>query len=185
MENLLAVCITHVDQVEWDPQVCLRHVDEEFGFRAVIFSSPDKSQNDLIQNILELCMQFHDINVNERNFFKMFKVGNNNLKILKTIKREVDKLRQIHQDYLAFKGNFEGQEKIDLSFEYQAYFEELVQYTLRSVSLELEFTFMDLGSRVNEMAHYSNLANQLRSILFAVRLENLNTQSGHGVGGKL
>ena len=92
-------------------------MDEEFGFEAVIFSDLNKTREELIENILVLCSDFYDINVNEDNFLKMFNIANNNLKILKSIRREVDKLRAIHQCYLIQKVNFNGQDVIGESYE--------------------------------------------------------------------
>ncbi len=45
---------------------------------------------------------------------------------------------------------------------------------------ELHFTFLGDGA-ANEAGHVANMTNQLKVLLFDIRMETLGYQSGHGV----
>ena len=43
MENILAVCVTHMDQVNWTPDEFRTTLEDELGIQSVVFSSVDTS----------------------------------------------------------------------------------------------------------------------------------------------
>ena len=184
MEEIISICVTHMDLASWTEKILLNHVNNEFGFKSVIFSGLDTTRDQLLEDILKLCTKFHNISVNEDNFFKMFKIANNNLKILKAIRREVDEIRDIHKEYLIQKKMFESWDLIDLAFEYQAYMEEMIEDSRKRVSDECGFTFLNPETQAAELAHYANLTNQLKTVLYEVRIGTLTYANDHGAGGK-
>ena len=184
MEEIISICVTHMDLASWTEKTLMNHVNNEFGFKSVIFSGLDTTRDQLLEDILQLCTKFHNISVNEDNFFKMFKIANNNLKILKAIRREVDDIREIHKEYLIQKKMFESWDLIDLAFEYQAYMEEMINDSQKRFSDECDFTFMNPETQAAELAHYANLTNQLKTVLYEVRIGTLTYANDHGAGGK-
>ena len=184
MEEIISICVTHMDLASWTEKILLDHVNNEFGFKSVIFSGLDTTRDQLLEDILKLCTKFHNISVNEDNFFKMFKIANNNLKILKAIRREVDDIREIHKEYLIQKKSFASWDQIDLAFEYQAYMEEMINDSQKRFSDECDFTFMNPETQAAELAHYANLTNQLKTVLYEVRIGTLTYENDHGAGGK-
>ena len=166
MEDIISICVTHMDLASWTEKTLLNHVDNEFGFKSVIFSGLDTTRDQLLEDILKLCTKFHNISVNEENFFKMFKIENNNLKILKAIRREVDEIREIHKEYLIQKKMYASWDQIDLAFEYQAYMEDMIDDSRKRVSDECGFTYLNPETQGAELAHYANLTNQLKTVLY-------------------
>ena len=183
MEDIISICVTHMDLASWTEKTLLNHVDNEFGFKSVIFSGLDTTRDQLLEDILKLCTKFHNISVNEENFFKMFKIENNNLKILKAIRREVDEIREIHKEYLIQKKMYASWDQIDLAFEYQAYMEDMIDDSRKRVSDECGFTYLNPETQGAELAHYANLTNQLKTVLYEVRIGTLTYENDHGVGG--
>ena len=46
MENVVGVCITHMDQVSWTENEFRMSLDGELGIRSVVFSSMETSGKD-------------------------------------------------------------------------------------------------------------------------------------------
>ena len=57
----------------------------------------------LVNSILDICVGRYPINITEENFLKLFNIANSNVKILRSVKREVNDFKEIRR---YFKGSF-------------------------------------------------------------------------------
>ena len=132
--------------------------------------------------MLGLCVDRHDIQITSENFLKIFKISNSNVKILRSIKQQVNDFNDIHANFkeLQKSESYSDQEKTDLLFEYQAWIEDKILDAQKTVSEENGFTFYG-ENMMNEAGHIANMTNQLRAILFQVRTDILGHKKGHGI----
>ena len=145
----------------------------------MLFSQPSKKAQDLIRDILSVCGEKHNLQVNDTNFLRLFKLHNHHSKILMVTAREVEAFLDLKKNFDEERATFSAKDQVDLIFEFQAYIEE--QITVAQQSMALEFNFSFLGENAaNEAGHVANMTNQLRVILQAIRIEALNYQSDHG-----
>ena len=145
----------------------------------MLYSQPTKKAQDLIRDILSVCGEKHNLQVNDTNFLRLFKLHNNHSKILMVTAREVEAFLDLKKIFDEERATFSSKDQVDLIFEFQAYMEE--QITVAQQSMALEFNFSFLGENAaNEAGHVANMTNQLRVILQAIRIEALSYQSDHG-----
>ena len=51
----------------------------------------------IVNSLVEICLARHHINITDKNFLKVFNIANNNVKIIRSIKREVDDFKDIRR----------------------------------------------------------------------------------------
>ena len=154
-------------------------IRNELGIDSVLFSKPSTSAKDLIRDIRSTCTEQHNLQVNDTNFLRLFKLHNNHSKILTLTAREVEAFLDLKANFDDARTAFNARDQVDLIFEFQAYMEQ--QITLSQQSMAEEFNFSFLGQNAaNEAGHVANMTNQLRVILQAIRIEALSYQSDHG-----
>ena len=98
----------------------------------------------------------------------MFKINENNMKILRSTRKEVANFETMKQNFYAQKENFNEQEKIDLVFEFQAWMSQEIIEAQKRVSGTNSFTF-EGKKMANEAGHIASLTNQLKAILIDIR----------------
>ena len=182
LEKVLTVCVTHMDQVSWGEEQFLYFLDKKFGLKSAVFTGTDKSPEALVNDICKECSKADPvtITVDHDNFFKYFKVGDSKFKILKSIKKEVDEMLLIKNQYFEYFKKTVEPVKTDLMFEFQTWIKQEMIYSQQRVSSENNFTFMGENTG-NEAGHIASLTNQLRSILYEVKLQVYAQQPAHGV----
>ena len=199
MEEIVGICVTHMDMVAWTPEEFWPLLENELGLDSVTFcgvdttgthSNPDFGHSlliiyhfvgeDITNNLVQLCKARHEIEINSENFLKIFKISNNNVRVLRGIKQEVNFFTDVHHCFKEELNSYSGQDKTDLLFEYQAWMEENIIDAQRRVSEDNGFTFFG-DNMMNEAGHIANMTNQLRAILFEVRTEILGYQRNHGI----
>ena len=136
----------------------------------------------IVNSLVEICLTRHDINITDENFLKVFNIANNNVKIIRSIKREVDDFKDIRRFFKEQMTSLADHDRIDAIFEFQAWMEEMIIQAQQRVSEKNGFTF-DGKNMMNEAGHIANMTNQLRAILFDIRTEVLGYQQSHGVTG--
>ena len=165
--DAFAVVVTHMDLVTWDQRRFSDAINRKLGMDAVVYTQPNTTSSVLQQDILKVCSKSFDLSVDEENFFKLFKIANNNLKILKTTKKEVELFKQIKESFAEQRKNHKENEK-DLLFEFQAFMTEEITNSQKRVASENNFTFgcsedgdltFDGESAANEAGHIANLSN--------------------------
>ena len=132
-------------------------------------------------SLIEICIGRYDISINEENFLKVFNIANNNVKILKSVKREINDFKDIRRYFKEQMNGFAGQDRIDAIFEFQAWMEQMIIEAQQRVSEQNGFTF-EGKNMMNEAGHIANMTNQLRAVLFDIRTEILGYQQNHSGG---
>jgi len=174
--------VTHTDTVAWDKNRFLNSIERELGELPVIFAGKDTSGDELKRDILSRCGSQWDLTITSESFLKYFKINDNNLKILGSVRQEVAMFQAMNQSFLEqlATGEWSLQDRVNMVFQFQAYMlEEIVQAEKR-VSHTNSFTF-DGSTSAIESGHIANLKNQLRAVLYDVRMMALGHQNDAGV----
>ena len=165
-EELLGLCITHMDQVNWKEGEVIKHLNNNFGIKSVITTSNETQGHAIARKIGKECSKTpHRINVDSEMFLKLFKIQNNNLKVLRETKREVARFEKMKNCFFDELSNITESEKGDLIFEFQAWMREEIIESQKRISNSNNFTFRNDSTMAIEAGHIANLANQLREIL--------------------
>ena len=135
-----------------------------------------------MNSILEICVGRHDLSITAANFLKVFNIANSNVKILRSVKREIDDFKDIRRFFKEQMAILDDQDRIDAIFEFQAWMEEMIIQAQMRVSEQNGFSF-EGTNMMDEAGHIANMTNQLRAILFDIRTEILGYQQNHGAKG--
>jgi hypothetical protein len=181
--DIMGVCITHMDVVNWQQDEFKNCLQDELGIGSVIFVGKATRGEQIKTNILSECRERPlDLRITSGNFLKYFKINNNNIKILKSVREEIGKFQVMKQDFTneLSSGNHEAQDKVDMVFEFQAFMNLEVYEAQKRVSDSNSFTFAG-DNTASEAGHVANLTNQLRATLLDVRTMALGYQTCSGI----
>jgi len=174
--DVMGVMVTHMDTVKWTEAECRAAMDNELGLDTVLFSSLDKSAETLLDEVVIACSKLHIIAVDDSNFLKLFKISNSNVKILRSSAREVEDFKEIRKAFAVQRDAYpSSQEQVDLTFEFQAYMAQEIVEAQKRMAEENSFTF-EGPQAANEAGHIANMTNQLRAILYDIRIESCKFQ---------
>jgi len=169
-----------MDTVSWSRKRFTELLEAETGITDVVFSEMSTPGQTLTADILRICKQPHDITVDSENFLKMFKINDKNIKILRSVKKEISDFETMRQDFYHAKDNFSTSEQIDLFFEFQAWLNNEIIEAQKRVSGTNSFEFV--GKKIaNEAGHIANMTNKVKAILLDIRTQCLGYQANSGV----
>ena len=140
----------------------------------------DTQAETLLDNILKTCTKKHNLTVDNENFFKFFKLHSNQMKILRCTNDEVRRSSAMKKNFDEAIQGFTGKDLVDFVFEFQAYMTDQIIQAQQRLSKKNNFTFYGDGA-ANEEGHVANMVNQLRTVLYDIRVECTRFQSEHGV----
>eukprot|EP00927_Polykrikos_kofoidii_P049585 TRINITY_DN4362_c0_g1_i1.p1 TRINITY_DN4362_c0_g1~~TRINITY_DN4362_c0_g1_i1.p1 ORF type:complete len:426 (-),score=52.83 TRINITY_DN4362_c0_g1_i1:455-1732(-) len=178
LSDLLGVCVTHMDTVEWNPTKCLGRIATELGMTAVFVGKHTPAEM-AIHDIMSDCKAAKNVEITCDNFPKMFKINNSNLRILKSVRDEVAKFQIMNNDFAEHLNDLAEHDKIDFVFEFQAFVSQELIEAQKRVGTAHGFSFVG-PALANEVGHIANLTNQLRFVLSEVRTLALALSRGHG-----
>lgn len=178
--DVVGALVTHMDMVDWTQEEFTPQIQDELGIDTVVFSWINTKRNTLLQSILKTCTKKHELTVNDENFFKLFKIHNNDRKILQSTSDEVNNFADKKKAFDQARKAFSGKDLVDLVFQFQAYMTDEIVQAQKRMSEKNRFTFEGDGA-ANEAGHVANMANQLRMVLYDIRTECLGYQNEHGV----
>jgi GTP-binding protein EngB required for normal cell division len=180
--DILCPCITKMDGVagrEWTDQELLTKLEDEFGVSKAVFSG--FGRRDIKSQILtQASKDSMDIEVTSDDFLRYFPMGNNNLKITTKIKAEVDRFENITRLFQEQISGYVDAERVDLVFEFQAWMKKEIERAQTRVAESCGFQFYGANEAM-EYGHIANLTNQLKNVLYNVRVYALSFQNSHGV----
>jgi hypothetical protein len=182
-EHLMAVCVTHMDltfkcpttqvvtPLQWSESELTAKADQEFGITKMIYSRKNVSASSLVSGILQNCVPVaEDIHIDSDNFLKYFRVNSGNLKVMKTVKAEVERFQET---LASFKQQYQRQPPalvVDCVFEFQTWMTNEITEAQKRVSSINGFDFCGTDKQVSEQSgHLSSLSNQLKDVLFCLR----------------
>ena len=176
-EELIVVCVTHMDAVEWGKEELIRTVNHELGIETVIFSASNYSGDVLCKELKSQILKItpRKLDIQSETFLKLFKINDKNLKVLRGVKSEITKFEKLKQDFYNQRdepGNYGKNDQMDMTFEFQAWtFEEIIEAQKR-LSDKNSFDFdPDSLRTASEAGHIASMTNQLRTILTDVRID--------------
>jgi len=187
----LGVVLTHMDKIEWDASENGYEADfkeviiDEAGIDDVLFACTSTNGPTLIENISKMCNTSYNLRVNHDNFLRLFTKLHKMrpTDILSKCQQEVDEFKKKREAFEIERKQFRNLELVDLVFEFQSFMTKEITRAKIRVSDQFNFTF-DGTEADNEAAHMSNMSNQMIVELRGIRIEALDSQSGHGVGGR-
>ena len=180
-DGIIGTLVTHMDTVSWNEGEFKDMVQNELGIDCVLFSKKNSHRKFLLDDILATCTETMNLRVDHDNFLKLFKIGKSERKIILQTRREVQRFRDIKDQFDEARKAFQGKDEIDLVFEFQAWMENQVIVAQKKLANENNFTFY--GHKAEAEAGYvANMTNQMRLVLYDLRLEAAKFQSEHGAG---
>ena len=179
--NLVGVIVTNMDieEREWSEAEFTQDCDNNLGIEDVVYSSPETTYGQLLKGILNICREPCDLNIDAEMFLKMFKITSNNRKILKVINDIVYKFELYKDQFDGQRAKFSPKEQVDLFFEYKAFMTKSAEEAKKEMANKLGFDFLDDNKSIEQAGYLALMMNQVRSILYDVRIEALKYQTNH------
>ena len=143
--------VTHMDSVDWSEAFCSKKIDDELGIETVLYSSSMKEGKNILSDILRVCTSKHNLSVDEENFLKIFKIDNNNVKIIRTTKKIVKDYENLIKAFEGMQGTYDPKTRLDLMFEFQAFMTEEITRAQQRISAEHGFGFEPTTEGYNQV----------------------------------
>ena len=89
-------------------------------------SAQETSGIQLTEDIFKSCQRRYRLSIDGEGFFKLFKINNNNLRILRTCKKQVDLFKAIKKIFDQDRKRIPQNQQADLAFEFQAFMAEQI-----------------------------------------------------------
>ena len=180
-ESILGVCVTHMDTIDaWTEADFRRVLKAQCGIEEVIFTSLATKASDLEDGVLSLC-RANPLNatVDSEEFLKLFRINDNNLRILVSVRKEVENFESIKRQFyqLLSDGTFKG-DADDALYEFQVWMTEQVVEAQKRLAEEHNFDFYG-PSLANEAGHVANLSKQLEAALLEIRARCFERAPNH------
>ena len=171
--EVIGVCVTHMDKVEWKKPDLIKHLQDELGINTAVTSSLNTEGETLSKDLIAECRRRRPVkmSVDGDMFLKLFKISNNNLKILRQVKKEDGLFRKMVEDFFEQKSEYHKGDQMNMTFEFQAYMLERITKSQQRIAEQNNFTFTDAQTLAHESGHIASLTNQLRRTLSTVRIE--------------
>ena len=182
--DLLGVLVTHMDSNrEWEEKDLVKTCKEVLCIKDIVFSQPNIPESVLQKRVLKICNgKPFKFDLDDKSFLRMFKIDVNKKKILKLTNEIVDRFQQYKQCFEDERKKFTREEQANLFFEYKAYMDLQVDKSCMELCEKLGFDFCEKDEAKNfEQAGYVfNMVNQLRAIIFDIRIEALKYYQNNG-----
>jgi len=172
-EDLVSVCVTHMDEVKWDKDLLVQTLEEHTGITRAITSELNTRGRDLQADILKVCVKNPvSMNIDSDLFLKLFDFSNSHGKVMRDVRRETNKFKLRKKQFFEIRAqdHWSENEKRDMTFEFQTWMLEEIALAQKRVSEKNHFDFD--GAEVEYQAgHIANMTTQLKKILLDVRID--------------
>ena len=177
----VGVIVTNMDKHrEWTEKEFTAECIKSLEIKDVVFTSIDKSGYDLLQDILDICCpKPYDLKVDGEKFLRMFKFNDSKRKIVGVTSEIKDRFITYKDQFDLELKNYSEKERVDLFFEFKAFIMLEVEAAKKEMSEKLGFDFMG-EDKFLQAGHLANMVNQIRGVIYDVRMESLQYQSNHG-----
>jgi len=93
-EDLVSVCVTHMDEVKWDKDLLVQTLEEHTGITRAVTSELNTRGRDLQADILKVCVKKPvTMNIDSDLFLKLFDFSNSHGKVMRDVRRETNKFK--------------------------------------------------------------------------------------------
>lgn len=108
--EIIGVCVTHMDTVTWTKQELIMHLQEELAIHTAVTSSLHTNRETLSKDLIDECRKKRPMkmSVDGDMFLKLFKISNNDLKILRRVRKEDGKFKKMVEDFFEQKADIRG-----------------------------------------------------------------------------
>ncbi|XP_066913423.1 uncharacterized protein [Clytia hemisphaerica] len=179
----LGVVVTHMDrELKWSEREFTEACIEDLDISDVVFTGTNTTGEDLCQQIVSKCHgKKHKIDINSELFFRMFKINQSRVKILKVTDEFVNLFKRAKKDFDKLRAELteSDTEKADLFFEFKNFMEQEVDKAKEKVSKKLGFDFLGPEALI-QAGYIANMTNQIRAIIFDLRMEGLTLLTNVG-----
>ena len=171
--GLVSVCITHMDLVSWGKEDLIPHIYSHLGLDTVLPVSLQTTRQELEDKLHSVCRKKRPVklDINSDMFLSLFKLNNNNLKVLCDSKKEVVRFDKIKQEFYRQRASYSDRDQMDMIFEFQAWMASEITLAQERVSTRNGFQFINGPYISQEAGHLASMTNQLRAILYDIRIE--------------
>ena len=172
--ELLSVCITHQDQVACGEEKLKKILEEKAGITTAIFHYENTSGEDLSENILAECQnkdEPKELNIDSDIFLKLFKIGNNHVRVMQHCRREVARFKKMKEDFYRQRSTRDSEDQMNMTFEFQAWVFNEIAVAQKKLTSDQKFKLAEGEDLENEAGHIANMTNQLRKVLSDIRTE--------------
>ncbi|XP_066933366.1 uncharacterized protein [Clytia hemisphaerica] len=183
-DDLVGVLVTHMDtKIEWKEEDLRKACEEDFGIEDIVFSHQNMPGKFIQTRILKVCNgEPFKLDIDGRLFLRLFNIQGNKKKVLKLTNDIVDRFKQYKQCFEDERKKFSPEEQADLFFEYKAFMELQVDESRKELCQKLGIDFCHEDDKVNiqHAGYVANMVNQLRAVIFDIRIEALKYHNNHG-----
>ena len=173
-EELIGVCITHMDTVNWTKSDLMPNL-QELGISTAIFAGKHTPREELVRSLLNECRTKRPValNIDGEKFLTIFKISNNNIKILRQVRKEVGRFNKMKEDFYQQRGTYvDTNDQMNMTFEFQTFMYDEILEAQKRLSDDNNFTYVgDARTVASEAGHYANMTNQLRAVLRDIRID--------------
>lgn len=166
ISGMLAVCVTHMNELTWGRGILQTRLVKELN--AFVFSTSPE-----ISELKAICVKKPlDMKINSENFFKFFKISNNDLNILTTIRQEVVYLTE----KMAIDCETRSTDEAGLRIaKFEVWLKKEIVHAQKRVCEKHHLTgptsrLLTGCDTANIAGHIANMTNQLRDVLLDVRI---------------
>lgn len=174
--DVLCIIVTHMDTVTWSAQDGHQALQDQLGLQGV-FVGRTTTQAKVQADIMAACSQEPlNISIDHENFFRYFQLPGRNIKVLQTIKREIDEFHSCTEQFKNIFNTTRQSLRADLVYEFHAWCMDSIVDAQKRVSGALGFTFTGRDTAI-QASHMANMANQMKGTLYEVRVMMLGQAS--------
>ena len=181
-EDILSVCVTHMDLVSWEESQFLQTLAQETGIEqtSVLFSKPDSGSHSLLMQFTKQCKEKYSIKVDEVNFKSHFKLHDRNINIKRSINKEVRGFNHMIEQWKDWrKVNIGNSDMGVILFEFHAWLIHLIREAQVRIARDFSFQFQEGSEHDLETGHIASLTGQLQGIMKEIEIEinHINSNS--------
>ena len=171
--ELIGVCVTHMDTVQWTGRHLLPNLDNHLGISSAVFSTLQTPRETLRADIMREIARKRPIpmSIDSNMFLRLFKISNSNLKVMRDVRKEIGRFEKMKQDFYREKSRLSPNLQMNMTFEFQTWVHEEIIRAQKWLSERNNFTLSFGPNMENEVGHIANMTNQLRKVLSDIRVE--------------
>lgn len=168
--EMLAFCITHMDQVPWTMEYLENVIEEETDTKPpLVFTDKNKSGDVLLDEVLLLCGEKKKLKVTERNFSTVFTLKDESAKMEKLISREIVKFEDFVRQWEEQRRGYDKESHHALLFEFYSFMHSEMKTVLERFATQNGLKLIQGTENYGmEDGYMINLSNQLKATLKGV-----------------
>ena len=162
--------MTHMDKVTWSADDGLRCIKSAYDIDMLMTTQLDTPGSTIVKRLLSLCSQIKqplDITIDNENFMRFFTISINEIRLLRSVKYEVDRFQRVVQAFHSQLATFPEDLHPDAVFKFQAFMDQAMKIAEARVieANQLDKALALDHTRVNADSHLASLRGQMQAAL--------------------